>query len=242
MVRRRPGPGTGVAELPAAGVGSPHSGRPGHDHRSGVLPFHSPYRDANSFNANGDNQVSQTYGLYLGSQLTTRLQFYFEMFQGDGISNGTGPGRPDQWGRHPPRCGAAGQGPRGLLPVPALSSRADKPRLPIHPEPWLQPRSRARACLRWTDPSEFLKGNHDSADPRSKPKGRRFKSDPQRALDNGVTQTELKGLITHVASMPAGRARRTLAVLPSRCSGRNSAAKISRRSPSSRLARPSAVR
>jgi hypothetical protein len=56
----------------------------------GVLPFHSPYRDANSFNANGDNQVSQTYGLYLGSQLTTRLQFYFdvEMFQGDGISNG----------------------------------------------------------------------------------------------------------------------------------------------------------
>ena len=123
----------------------------------GVLPFHSPYRDANSFNANGDNQVSQTYGLYLGSQLTTRLQFYFEMFQGDGISNGTGPGRPDQWGRHPPRCGAAGQGPRGLLPVPALSSRADKPRLPIHPEPWLQPRSRARACLRWTDPSEFLR-------------------------------------------------------------------------------------
>ena len=60
----------------------------------GVLPFHSPYRDANSFKANGDNQISQTYGLYLGSQLTTRLQFYFdvEMFQGDGISNGTGLG------------------------------------------------------------------------------------------------------------------------------------------------------
>ena len=60
----------------------------------GVLPFHSPYRDANSFKANGDNQISQTYGLYLGSQLTTRLQFYFdvEMFKGEGISNGTGLG------------------------------------------------------------------------------------------------------------------------------------------------------
>ncbi|HKW95441.1 MAG TPA: carbohydrate porin [Methylomirabilota bacterium] len=60
----------------------------------GVLPFHSPYRDANSFKANGDNQISQTYGLYLGSQLTTRLQLYFdvEMFKGEGISNGTGLG------------------------------------------------------------------------------------------------------------------------------------------------------
>jgi hypothetical protein len=60
----------------------------------GVLPFRSPYRDANSFKANGDNQISQTYGLYLGSQLTTQLQFYFdvEMFQGDGISNATGLG------------------------------------------------------------------------------------------------------------------------------------------------------
>ena len=60
----------------------------------GVLHFHSPYRDANSFKANGDNQISQTYGLYLGSQLTPRLQFYFdlEMFQGEGISNATGLG------------------------------------------------------------------------------------------------------------------------------------------------------
>jgi len=60
----------------------------------GVLPFHGPYRDANSFKANGDNQISQTYGLYLGSQLTTRLQFYFdvEMFRGAGISNATGLG------------------------------------------------------------------------------------------------------------------------------------------------------
>jgi high affinity Mn2+ porin len=62
----------------------------------GVLPFQSPYRDANSFKANGDNQISQTYGLYLGSQLTTRLQFYFdvEMFRGAGISNATGLGGP----------------------------------------------------------------------------------------------------------------------------------------------------
>src|SRR5262249_40054601 len=60
----------------------------------GVLPFHSPYRDANSFKANGDNQISQTYGLYLGSQPTRRLHFYFdvEMFKGAGISNATGLG------------------------------------------------------------------------------------------------------------------------------------------------------
>ncbi len=60
----------------------------------GVLPFHSPYRDANSFKANGDDQISQTYGLYLGSQLTSRLQFYFdvEMFKGEGISNASGLG------------------------------------------------------------------------------------------------------------------------------------------------------
>jgi high affinity Mn2+ porin len=59
-----------------------------------VLPFHRPYRDANGFKANGDNQMSQTYGLYLGSQLTTRLQFYsdLEMFKGEGISNATGLG------------------------------------------------------------------------------------------------------------------------------------------------------
>jgi hypothetical protein len=60
----------------------------------GVLPFRSPYRDANSFKANGDDQISHTYGLYLGSQLTTRLQFYFdlEMFKGAAISNATGVG------------------------------------------------------------------------------------------------------------------------------------------------------
>jgi len=60
----------------------------------GVLPFRSPYRDANSFKANGDNQISQTYGLYFGSQATRRLQLYFdvEMFKGDGISNATGLG------------------------------------------------------------------------------------------------------------------------------------------------------
>jgi len=60
----------------------------------GVLPFRSPYRDANSFKANGDNQISQTYGLYLGSQPTPRLQLYFdlEMFKGDAISNATGLG------------------------------------------------------------------------------------------------------------------------------------------------------
>ncbi len=60
----------------------------------GVLPFHSPYHDANSFRATGDNKVSQTYGLYFGAQLTPRLQANVdvEMFRGAGISNATGLG------------------------------------------------------------------------------------------------------------------------------------------------------
>jgi len=60
----------------------------------GVLPFHSPYRDANSFKANGDNEISHTYGLYLGSQVVDRLQAYVdvEMFRGAGISQATGLG------------------------------------------------------------------------------------------------------------------------------------------------------
>ncbi len=60
----------------------------------GVLPFHSPYRDANSFRATGDNEISQTYGLYFRAQLTPRLQAYVdvEMFHGAGISNATGLG------------------------------------------------------------------------------------------------------------------------------------------------------
>ena len=59
-----------------------------------VLPFRSPYRDANSFKANGDDEITQTYGVYLGSRLTTSLQLYLdvEMFKGAAISNATGLG------------------------------------------------------------------------------------------------------------------------------------------------------
>jgi high affinity Mn2+ porin len=65
----------------------------------GALPFHSPYRDANSFKANGDNEITQTYGIYLGAQLlgtpaTPSLQAYLdaELFKGSGISSGGGLG------------------------------------------------------------------------------------------------------------------------------------------------------
>src|SRR6266851_9144789 len=45
----------------------------------------------------------------------------------------------------------------------------------------------------------------------------------QRALDNGVTETELKGLITHVAFYAGWPCAVTLAVSPSMCSDPNSA-------------------
>ena len=59
-----------------------------------VLPFRSPYRDANSFKANGDDAITDTYGLYLGSRLTTTLHLYLdlEMFKGEAIGQATGLG------------------------------------------------------------------------------------------------------------------------------------------------------
>lgn len=59
-----------------------------------VLPFHSPYADVNSFKANGDEQISHSYGFYLGAQITPSLQAYLdtEMIRGAGISRATGLG------------------------------------------------------------------------------------------------------------------------------------------------------
>ena len=58
--------------------------------------FHSPYEGPNSLSfQNGKGQdFTQTYGLYLGSQITPRLQTYLdiEWFRGDGVSNGVGLG------------------------------------------------------------------------------------------------------------------------------------------------------
>jgi hypothetical protein len=58
--------------------------------------FRSPYQGPNSLSfLNGmGRQVTQVYGLYLGSQLAPGLQMYAdtEFFQGDGISNGLGLG------------------------------------------------------------------------------------------------------------------------------------------------------
>ncbi len=60
----------------------------------GALPFHSPYSGPNSFSDVGGNRedLTQVYGVYLGSQLAPGLQLYIdsEMFKGDGLSKGTG--------------------------------------------------------------------------------------------------------------------------------------------------------
>ena len=58
--------------------------------------FHSPYSGEKSFifDHSFKQQMTQTYGLYLGSQVTKSLQLYadFEMFRGSGISAGLGLG------------------------------------------------------------------------------------------------------------------------------------------------------
>ena len=58
--------------------------------------FHSPYLGEKSFifDHTFKQQMTQTYGLYLGSQVTKSLQLCadFEMFRGSGISDGLGLG------------------------------------------------------------------------------------------------------------------------------------------------------
>ncbi len=60
----------------------------------GALPFHNPYQGPNSFSdVGGDREdLTQVYGVYLGSQLAPGLQLYIdsEMFKGDGLSKGLG--------------------------------------------------------------------------------------------------------------------------------------------------------
>ncbi len=58
--------------------------------------YHSPYEGLNSLsfqNGRGEG-ITQTYGIYLGSQLASRLQVYLdaEWFRGSGIGNGVGLG------------------------------------------------------------------------------------------------------------------------------------------------------
>ena len=61
-----------------------------------VPAFHSPYIGENSlrFDHGLGQEMTQTYGMYLGSQITKSLQAYadVEMFQGQGISRGLGLG------------------------------------------------------------------------------------------------------------------------------------------------------
>jgi hypothetical protein len=60
-----------------------------------VPGFHNPYQGSNSFTATGAQawkDATQTYGVYLGSQLTQSLQIYLdtELFRGNGVSDGVG--------------------------------------------------------------------------------------------------------------------------------------------------------
>jgi len=57
-----------------------------------LLPFSAAYSGPNSLVKKGDTQETDTYGLYFGSQLTRRLQFYLdvEVARGHGISRATG--------------------------------------------------------------------------------------------------------------------------------------------------------
>lgn len=60
-----------------------------------VPGFNSPYSGPNSFTATGAQawkDATQTYGVYLGSQVTPSLQIYLdtELFRGNGVSNGVG--------------------------------------------------------------------------------------------------------------------------------------------------------
>jgi hypothetical protein len=58
-----------------------------------LSPFSSsPYSGAHSLMSTGDRNATQSYGLYLGSQLTNNLQAYLdiEMLKGLGISNAVG--------------------------------------------------------------------------------------------------------------------------------------------------------
>lgn len=60
-----------------------------------VPPFHSPYEGPNSFQPTRGQDwkdATQTYGVYLGSQILPTLQAYLdlELFRGNGVSNGTG--------------------------------------------------------------------------------------------------------------------------------------------------------
>jgi len=60
-----------------------------------MTPFHSPYEGPNSLAFDRKHSdFTHTYGVYLGSQLARHLQLYVdgEMFQGNGISYGTGLG------------------------------------------------------------------------------------------------------------------------------------------------------
>jgi hypothetical protein len=60
--------------------------------RQSLRPFRSPYSGPNSLESRGDNEGTQTYGIYLGSELTSRLQVYFdaEMARGAGVGHAVG--------------------------------------------------------------------------------------------------------------------------------------------------------
>jgi len=59
-----------------------------------LFPFESPYAGKNSLQPDGDYGLTETYGIYFGSQVTKHLQAYLdvEMARGHGVSGATGLG------------------------------------------------------------------------------------------------------------------------------------------------------
>lgn len=62
--------------------------------RQSLRPFEAPYSGPNSLENRGDDEGTQTYGVYLGSRLTSHLQVYLdaEMARGAGVSHAVGLG------------------------------------------------------------------------------------------------------------------------------------------------------
>ncbi len=91
-----------------------------------LLPFASPYSGPNSLTGKGDGVLSETYGLYLGSQVTPHFQIYadVEMARGSGIGRDGPSSRPA--GHTTARGEARQDGPaRRLRSQPLRQQRED---------------------------------------------------------------------------------------------------------------------
>ena len=86
--------------------------------------FHSPYmgQDSLRFDHGLGQEMSQTYGVYLGSQVTRSFQAYLdvEMFQGEGLSRGVGLGGYTNGDVHQVGIGGSRASPLSRAPLRPL--------------------------------------------------------------------------------------------------------------------------